>query len=87
MVVRRSPLLARTGADIPRFLLSDCQHIKTALEFIQRRFLPAKFGFRLLRLGLLVELFALLFQYGFAAQLDLVAFERQYLYQDLVAFL
>ena len=40
----------------------------------------------MVRLDLGLELFALLFQHGFAAQLDLVAFERQNFYQNLIAF-
>src|SRR5690242_13691514 len=35
----------------------------------------------------LLEFFALLAQHRLAAQLDLIAFERQHLYQDLVALL
>src|ERR1017187_7573006 len=33
-----------------------------------------------------LQLFALFLEHGFAAQLDFVAFERQHLHQDLVAF-
>src|ERR1017187_5229535 len=35
----------------------------------------------------LLQLFALFLEHGLPAQLDFVAFERQHLYQDLVAFL
>src|SRR5262249_49576174 len=38
-------------------------------------------------LALLLQLFALFLEHRLAAELDLVAFERQHLHQDLVAFL